>query len=399
MTFTADFLTFLTFTSVVMVCHCTTGDTGGAARRPPPPTGLSYEWIDPFTVNVSWQKPSGLSGGNVSYQYNLLGNKNDQCTRGTNLKVNLLTEESVSGSWNYSIRTIVGGKCDGKPISSTFANITIKTGPRAEVKDIKCLISPNMSKIKCSWTPVNQKLKLFYRICGISEEHMKDLRECNLYYVDAMRRGCWLEADAIKDICLLFKTDTGSSTFKLAPMIEPPALSVKEEGDKLKLSWRHPKFGCIWNYSVCTKKCGYSEECQNFITKNDSMFIPYDKSCRYEFWSSVRTDDYCPSFSSDRGQVVIHGTNKPADESLTVVAIVLPIILSVCIFLSCYCFSRHSAIICPVIPDPSAIFKEMMMNGNKEITPTTGGLYTPVPEPVESCKVDPVTDIIVPLNL
>lgn len=28
---------------------------------------------------------------------------------------------------------------------------------------------------------------------------------------------------------------------------------------------------------------------------------------------------------------------------------------------------RHSAIICPVIPDPSAIFKEMMMNGNKEL--------------------------------
>lgn len=42
-----------------------------------------------------------------------------------------------------------------------------------------------------------------------------------------------------------------------------------------------------------------------------------------------------------------------------------------CCFLSLtclfWCVCRHRAIICPVIPDPSAIFKEMIMNGNKEL--------------------------------
>lgn len=28
---------------------------------------------------------------------------------------------------------------------------------------------------------------------------------------------------------------------------------------------------------------------------------------------------------------------------------------------------RHSDIICPAIPDPSALFKDMMMSGNKEL--------------------------------
>lgn len=28
---------------------------------------------------------------------------------------------------------------------------------------------------------------------------------------------------------------------------------------------------------------------------------------------------------------------------------------------------RYSFVICPVIPDPSTIFKEMMMSGNKEL--------------------------------
>lgn len=35
------------------------------------------------------------------------------------------------------------------------------------------------------------------------------------------------------------------------------------------------------------------------------------------------------------------GTNKPPNETLTVVAIVIPIILSACIILSCYCFRRY----------------------------------------------------------
>lgn len=37
----------------------------------------------------------------------------------------------------------------------------------------------------------------------------------------------------------------------------------------------------------------------------------------------------------------ITGTNKPPDRTLTVVAIVIPVILSICVILSCYCFRRY----------------------------------------------------------
>ncbi len=37
----------------------------------------------------------------------------------------------------------------------------------------------------------------------------------------------------------------------------------------------------------------------------------------------------------------ITGTNEPPDRTLTVLAIVIPIILSVCVILSCYCFRRY----------------------------------------------------------
>lgn len=37
----------------------------------------------------------------------------------------------------------------------------------------------------------------------------------------------------------------------------------------------------------------------------------------------------------------ISGTNKHPDRTLTVVAIVIPIILSICVILSCYCFRKY----------------------------------------------------------
>ncbi|XP_031707277.1 interleukin-13 receptor subunit alpha-1-like [Anarrhichthys ocellatus] len=394
MAFTVEFFTFLTFTAVIMVHHC--------KAALPPPTDLSYEWVDAFTVNVTWKKPSGLQDGKVWYKYclDLELPESYVCVKSRNFSATLLTEETGSSNWTYFVWTVE--ECNSQNESTEVRKIIQTPKPRAEVKDIKCIIT-RTREMNCSWipgNPANMPLKLSYRICGLTKELIKPLRECNRPYIGAGRYGCYLTADGVEnDTCVSFETDTGMSTSKIAPMIDSPVLSVvKEEGDKLKLSWVHPKIGvnCSWTYTVCYKKCSHSEECHNYTTQGEPVFIPYDKSCRYEFWSSVKTDRYCKTVFSECGEVVSYGTN---DEKLTVVAIVLPIILSVCIFLSCYCFRRHSSIICPVIPDPSAIFKEMMMNGNKELKTTAGSLYTPVPEPIESCKVDPVTDnLVVPLN-
>ncbi|KAK9524511.1 hypothetical protein VZT92_016901 [Zoarces viviparus] len=396
MTFTAEFFTFLTFTAVIMVHHC--------KAALPPPTELSYEWVDAFTVNVTWKKPSGLQHEKVWYKYCLALDlpQSCVCVNSRNFSATLLTQETGSGNWTYFVWTVED--CNSPNESTKVPKIIRTPKPRAEVKDIKCIIT-GTREMNCSWipgNPANTPLKLSYRICGCTTELIKPLRECDPY-VGAGRHWCYLTADGVKnDTCVSFETDTGMSTLQIAPMIDPPVFIIgEEEGDTLKLSWVHPKIGvnCIWIYTVCYKKCSHSEECHDYTTQGEPVFIPYDKSCRYEFSSSVKTDRYCKTVFSERGKVVSIGTNEPADETLTVISIVLPVILSVCIFLSCYCFRRHSAIICPVIPDPSAIFKEMMMNGNKELKTTVGSLYTPVPEPIESCKVDLVTDnLVVPLN-
>ncbi|XP_031144387.1 interleukin-13 receptor subunit alpha-1-like [Sander lucioperca] len=376
MALTREFFTCFLCTAMTTVYHCE------ATAPLPPPTGLKYSWLDPFTVNVSWQQPRGLQVGEVLYKYRPVNDETDKsvvCTGNwTNFTGRFLTEEMGSDRRTYHVWTVKS--CDDRLNERARAAITVRTPkPRAEVKDIRCLI--NSTGMNCSWRPGNQTFTLSYRVYGNSPGEMK---KCDQPYSS----GCYLKVDAVNDICVLLDTGAGRSTFKPAHEILPQKLSVTEEGDNLILSWPPPEL-CknFWIYEVCYNKCNEPKVCLNFTTKGESGKMAYDKRCLYEFQSRAWTSHYCLPIFSGFGDVVTYGTNEPPDGTLTVVAIVIPVILSACIILSCYCFRRHRSIICPTIPDPSAIFKEMMLNGNKEFKTTPGSLYTPVPEPVEPCKI------------
>ncbi|XP_033992260.1 interleukin-13 receptor subunit alpha-1-like [Trematomus bernacchii] len=368
MTSTRELYAFLTFTAMMMVYHC-------KADFPPPPTGLTFKWLDPLAVNVSWQNPSGLQDGAVIYKIQLKGfEQTVKC-----LSKKYLINSSLIGSdhWTYQVWTVVGNCLSTN--ESKKVDITINS-PKTQVKlkDTKCIIYTE--GMNCSWKSTNKPFNLSYRTC----EHLKPLRVCDRPYSSAERSGCYLKDN---DVCILVETEAGWSTFKPRFVIHPPKLIIKEENDYLTLKWKHQSIGkCKWNFRVCYTRCNKSEIC---IQSEGPSKIPYDKDCLYEFRSRTETKSYCSNVTSDFSDVVKYGSNKPPDQTLMVVAIVVPIILSVCIILSCYCFRKHSSILCPIIPDPSAIFKEIMINGNKDHK-TTGNLYTPVPEPIESCKVTAV---------
>ncbi|CAJ1086645.1 interleukin-13 receptor subunit alpha-1-like [Xyrichtys novacula] len=377
---------------MTLVLHC-------KADCPLPPVRLKYEWLDPFTVNVSWEKPDGLQDKEIKFKYCLVKNGDDQDVTGIksrNFTYTCLTEETDNGNWTFNVWTDGSHSCNGSSENTrapiTFSNHKLKA---KLVKDFKCVIYGN--ETDCSWVPVDPSLNLMlsYRICGLDEERLKGLKKCNRFYSKETRTGCRVKLDAKKgDICILVETETSMSTFKAELAVLSPKLTVREERNKLILSWKQPEIGkqCVWKYEVCHTQCSNPKVCNNYpMTGEPLVEMTYDKSCRYEIQSRVWTD-YCKKISSDFSEVVTYGTDNSSDRTLTLVAIILPAILSVCVLLSCYCFRRHSAIICPNIPDPSAIFKEMMMNGSKERKTTTGSLYTPVPETVDPCKISPVTE-------
>ncbi|XP_034066501.1 interleukin-13 receptor subunit alpha-1-like [Gymnodraco acuticeps] len=380
MTSTRELYAFLTFTAMMMVYHC-------KADFPPPPTGLTFKWLDPFAVNVSWQDPSGLQDSKVMYKIRLKGFEHPfNCRTKKYLKVSSLTEQIGSDPWTYQVWTVVGN-CKSTN-ESNKVDITINS-PKTQVKlkDTKCIIYTE--GMNCSWNSTHQPFNLSYRTCP--EETLKPLRTCDRPYSSAERSGCYLKDDEFKerkvDVCIHVETEAGWSTFKPRFVVPSPKLIIKEEKDDLRLEGEHQSIrNCKWNFTVCYTRCNKPEVC---ISKVGPSEIRYDKDCLYEFRS--RTESRHCDLASDFSDVVKYGSNKPPDQTLMVVAIVVPIILSVCIILSCYCVRKHSSILCPIIPDPSAIFKEMMIHGNKDHK-TTGNLYTPVPEPIESCKVTVVAE-------
>uniref|UniRef100_A0A3Q3DCB9 Interleukin-13 receptor subunit alpha-1-like n=1 Tax=Hippocampus comes TaxID=109280 RepID=A0A3Q3DCB9_HIPCM len=338
----------------------------GEAGRLPPPTELSHKWLDPFTVNVYWRKPSQLPDCcDVQYRHG----PHNFCTEWTNFTETLLTDEAGSSGWNITVRTEELQNC-GKSASAPASIIIDAPQPRAQlVTDFKCLYRAD--KTNCSWIPCDPavNLTLSYRICGRSAESRQQLQECKQSYHHPGRHGCYLSADFVsKDVCMLLRSNASMRTFKLQGAVDPPKLHVSVEGDKLNLSWTPPEVSndCSWTYTLCYSKCDERETCKHFIPHGETRQIAYDRRCRYELRSQVTSGNYCRKMQSDFSAVVVHVVNEPR-VSVTAMAIAVSLVLSVGVLLACYCFRRHRAVLFPAIPDPSAILKDMMMSGSTEI--------------------------------
>ncbi|KAK5848605.1 hypothetical protein PBY51_006204 [Eleginops maclovinus] len=382
---TRELYACLTFTAMMVVYHC-------KADPPPPPENLTFKWLDPFFVSVSWLDPRGLKNGEFKYKFCRKGDEiGTKCRIDRNFTDRCFTEHSDSDNCTFEVWTVGSGSCDSKN-ESERREIKIQK-IRAKLEEKKCIVYPD--GMNCSWnSPRKQRFNFSYGTCEHSKTvPLKPLTTCDQPYSGAKRSGCYLK-DNKRDfnMCIYVETEAGLSTFKPEFVIPPPELSITEGPGVLQLDLEHLKIGwCYWNYTVCYTRCNKPEVCESIISDGKALNITYDKDCLYQFRSRAEPTEACKTITSNFSKVVAYGSNKTRYEPLTVVAIVIPIILSACIILSCYCFRKHSAIICPVIPDPSAIFKEMMINGNKEHK-TSGKLYTPVPEPIEPCIVTLVAE-------
>ncbi|XP_044039059.1 uncharacterized protein LOC122869801 isoform X2 [Siniperca chuatsi] len=308
MGFTRKFLSFLTYNAIIMVCQCTAG-------HPPPPTGLTYKWLDAFTVNVSWKKPVGLlDGSEVGYKYFLMKNGTKEsltCTQWRNFTETCLTEETGPSGWTYTILTDGSPTCNSSNESEAVSINIISNATAKLVKDFKCFIYPN--ELNCSWIPVHQNLNLTlsYRVYGRSQELIEGLKVCDQPFSSGMRNGCTLKVAAECDICILVDSEAGMSTFRPVLVVPSPKLHIREDGDNLKLNWTPPEVGrdCVWIYEIRYKKCNEPQVLLNFTKKGEpTMQMAYDKRCLYEFQSKVMTGIYCKNIFSDFSEVVTYDT-------------------------------------------------------------------------------------------
>ncbi|XP_062239769.1 interleukin-13 receptor subunit alpha-1-like [Platichthys flesus] len=411
MTMTTGLFAALTLSAMLTVSR------SDAEYQLPPPTNLSYVWINKFAVKISWdwERPgieSLAEKSKISYELvveqpypkkiELLDSKShvEHC----------ITENGDSDHCKFTVHAKFHEEtCNGCNHSTDVTETARREEPRVElVKDFKCLYTTE--GFNCSWIPVDPylNLELSYRACASDPNNNESLKPCNRPYSTGERKGCYWSWPSLgraqvlddPDICIYIESEIGWHYFK--PIIGPasPVLTITEDHNHLKLTWSSPEIqnNCIWIYELCYRECDKSEQCRNHtheLSDQNETLSPqnemlYNRDCRYEFRSRLKTSGNCPKLVSDWSEIVTHGANKTPDQTLPLVAIIIPIILFVCILLACYCFRRHSDIICPNIPDPSAIFKEMV-NGNREHNKAEQkpfeNVYTPMPEDVESCKV------------
>ncbi|KAM4565308.1 uncharacterized protein V3H82_014331 [Fundulus diaphanus] len=234
------------------------------------------------------------------------------------------------------------------------------------VKDFRCLFLPN--GFNCSWIPVDpsEKLKVSYRVSGKTKEDIQSLKVCENPYLNEKRR-CELHTDKGREIFVLVETEKRMNTFTAKYAISVPEMSVEETGSVLKLTWTSPNVGqrCTWRTCLWYKECGKDKSPRCYDIKSyETVVIPYNKCCQYDFQFNTTTGPHCTEVSSKTSDVVTHGTTTTCFDKMNVAAIVIPIIVCICVALSFYCFKKNEHIFGSTKLDHS-VLKEMF-NFNKE---------------------------------
>lgn len=343
----------------------------------PLPTKLKTNWTDDLTINVSWswERPKNLSA-DCEVMFEVKRNESSQLRDiKTHFQETLLAESAAV--WVYSVQAVNVSSCEGWTDSKAAVIRVEAPGPRAALPDVKCYLSN--SDLNCSWvSDQSSPVTLFYRNCDMTSEPLKP---CPKMYIDGGREGCHLTGGFLQSkLCMVAKRPKGISTFKARKVVRLPKMNISEEGTTLTLNFEPivVSSGCFF-YNICYSVCDGPKQCK--IWQDTPPTVAYVKRCQYKFSYRVQTSEVCEHIDSDWSEeIILHGST---DRTMTVVTVLIPIIVSACVILSCICFRRHKDIICPEVPDPSAIFKEMI---NKEIKPN---VYTPVQEPVEPIVVVP----------
>uniref|UniRef100_A0AAV2M1P4 Uncharacterized protein n=1 Tax=Knipowitschia caucasica TaxID=637954 RepID=A0AAV2M1P4_KNICA len=203
--------------------------------------------------------------------------------------------------------------------------------------------------------------------CGTKTELLNEFKTCDRTYESGSRRGCALRGNFLqRDLCLVASSPNAVCTFRAPKAFRPPEkMQISEKGNSLILTVKPPEVEIPDNsrYNICYSACDGHKMCEEppVETKSMEILIPYSKGCVFRVQHQTYTPDTTPIYS-DWSEEVEYGWT---DWSLTIVAIVIPIIVSLSVIVSCICFRRHKDIIFPDVPDPSTMFKEMM-NGNKD---------------------------------
>ncbi|CAL8384270.1 unnamed protein product [Arctogadus glacialis] len=328
---------------------------GPCEELPPPPFNLSYEWIDPFHIRLSWQLiPHGVK------EYKLLV---------TDLNSNVTLTLKTTASTRTSRCPYEGSN----PVSIVV--------PRQVqlVTDFKFLLYPPcdggssqtpLCGQQATWTPGNgtSGLSVSYRLCDRASAELSLCQDNS----SGLQQGCHLtglQNERKERVCILFRgTVEGralNQTFERHPHNHirtfPPNVSVSEQEGRLKISWQHAK-ACpnSWKYTVNYSECDRPAKAVPSGLAMDHLLVPFNEACRYEIRVQPQLEASCGFAQAERSVLLVYNDGATPDHSVMVGCVAVPSLLSVLVVALCYYVRRKRNTFFKKIPVPPSSLKEMM---------------------------------------
>nr|QAB32951.1 interleukin-13 receptor alpha-1 [Ctenopharyngodon idella] len=376
------------------------------SELPPPPQNLTFIWETPFRLSLTWEKPEDLDRScivnytvNVHHSQECSGKYDSRRVQALGCKLNISNEKGLCISVTTNLENC------GKSGSSQATNISIAPPSVRLVENRSYEYSH--SKMNCTWIPVVdvQDLSLYYWL-----PRYESVKKC-IPDETLKPRGCIIHDEFLKDtldIFYLFNgTYNGTSVFNTFTDERPvkyvklnkPQLTIHKDRQKLIFQangsdldeFAKECYSYIYTISKCNKN--------STVKDKEHYEVQYDPACKYRARVQVDFSQKCGAGKSDLSDEVEYGEDSDPKLPALLAVIIIPLIVSLCLLVSLVLLRRHKDIIFPQIPEPSLLFKDMLINNIRtpeELqSPATGRLYIPLEEVVESkISLEPDTPFV-----
>ncbi|KAK2913487.1 hypothetical protein Q8A67_001886 [Cirrhinus molitorella] len=369
----------------------------------PPPENLTFKWETPFTLNLTWEKPKDLRQ-NCKVNYTVEVRHSQNCSEKPKLD-NSQTRRVQNTSCKFNISN-VNGLCISVTVNPENCGNKNPSPPlERSLSRPKVLLVTNRSyeysheRLKCTWTPVADIQDLsFYYWSHKNETVIK----CNEQKIGE----CIIHSAFLKDEPEMFYLFNGTSngervnnTFRdeRPPhyvKLNKPKLKIQRSGNTLLFKteasdlneFKSCCYICNYTYSMCDKIP--QERLRNDCEDGNEVVVDYDSNCKYTARVQIIFSERCGAGKSDPSDEVEYGENRDPKLLALLAVIIIPLIVSCCLIVSLVLLRRHKDIIFPKIPEPTLIFKDILINNIRTTedlrSPADDRLYVPLEEIVES---------------
>ncbi|ROL45539.1 hypothetical protein DPX16_17655 [Anabarilius grahami] len=316
----------------------------------PPPKNLTFIWETPFRLSLTWEKPEDLDHScRVNYTVNVYNSQDCSGEIETRKVQTLGCKLNISNENGLCISVLTNPENCEQRDNSQPTNISIAPPSVSCIHELVvnlCFRLPRYESVKKCKPDETMKT----RGCIIHDEYLKDTM--NIFYLfNGTYNGTYV-----------INTFTDKRPVEYVKL-NKPQLTIHRDGQKLLFQANGSDLDEFakecYSYLYTISKCNKNETAE---LKKCQHEVQYDPACKYRARVQVIFSHNCGAGRSDPSDEVEYGEDNDPKLPALLAVIIIPLIVSFCLLVSLVLLRRHKDIIFPKIPEPSLLFKDMLIN-------------------------------------